>query len=843
MAIKSLASLSTGSTILIPETTGNVEYRVIQQNYNATQNGSGRTLIARGQYIGLSRDNYDDQANEIPWSSGTSNKAYNWVNTTYPTMLDSTFASKIPTTSYCANTSIVDATSGIVQSKFLLPSALELNVTREEGARPYYHIIDDDCQSTKILSQANWIIAFAQNNTPILVRTGHKNTEGNPYRCGWGSIRWFEDGGYYFSAVSRISWTSVSTLAGVPMFTLPGNEWQVNDDGTLYQGPLPPSGFINFPQLAMQTQPMNLQWQESDGATSYTVQRKSNADTDWVTIYTGANASTSETVGAWTSVQYRVSASNADGSSPYTKSPTLNIVPASQLVISGQDGELGTLVNDVPYTVLSDTGNPITLVRTINETNVYSGTVESGFSYTIPIGELPTGNNTIVITATVNTTAGTPFTLTRTWQYIKSPIVFNTSGSIAQLTENQKNVWPITLQEAVNTYSFWGGSLDKAMLRLANSTFYYSTQTAKYTEYTVDMSKVQVGDTVQLPMGGKMHDFLVCSTNYEPTLNTDSTRVLLLDKTMQSGTGQNPMFGSAYTANSQSWQQSDIFVSLNNESTGYVSRFDDDVKANILATNYLAGTTDAGNYSTVGTVSSKIFILSLGELRTSDCTIASSNQYRNQDGTLLSNYSQINDVYKKGNPYEVLTRSYSSSITWSFDNNRANGTPFNFKTREKVTTVGSVLFHPCFTLQTTFNKTFYVDITGAVHPEQEYYAGGSLVSIDGANVPVVKWTEGSYVGTGTTGSSKPCSLSFESRPLYVWIFQQNNQYRAEIDCYALTNSFQKYGYTAYNDASCWSNACYALVDGATVSWYANNNINTHQMNVSGQTYSYFAILA
>ena len=783
------SDMSVGTVFQLNEDGTPANFVVVAQDYYSEQNGTGKTFIVR-------QSPYTTGAwgDAGPYSSSTI--AY-WMQSTYFNKLDTSVRNIIPYARIYIAYSDGEGTS--LSARIFAPGARDLQLGYSFFASNSYTWLRDHGSSS--------------GGMPYFVREN-------------GSSTWQTNGSreYYYK----------------PCFCFNGTSTYLSDSGQIISQPSAPQS-ISLPVLAMQGQPINISWSEVSGVDSYKLERAINGGTDWTQVYSGKNTTFNENAGnTWTSVQYRVSTFVEDVQSTLTLSPTLHVVPASQLVISGQDGELGTLVNDVPYTVLSDTGNPITLVRTINETNVYSGTVESGFSYTIPIGELPTGNNTIVITATVNTTAGTPYTLTRTWQYIKSPMVFNTSGSIAQLTENQKNVWPITLQEAVNTYSFWGGSLDKAMLRLANSTFYYSTQTAKYTEYTVDMSKVQVGDTVQLPMGGKMHDFIVCSTNYEPTLNTDSTRVLLLDKTMQSGTGQNPMFGSAYTANSQSWQQSDIFASLNNESTGYASRFDDDVKANILTTNYLAGTTDAGNYSTVGTVSSKIFILSLGELRTSDCTIASSNQYRNQDGTLLSNYSQINDVYKKGNPYEVLTRSYSSSITWSFDNNRANGTPFNFKTREKVTTFGSVLFHPCFTLPTTFNKTFYVDIAGAVHPEQEYYAGGSLVSIDGANVPVVKWTEGSYTGTGTYGSGNPCSLSFESRPLYVFIFQQNNQYRAEIDCYALTNSFQQYGYTAYDDGSFRSNGCYALVDGATVSWYYSNN--TYQMNISGQTYSYFAIL-
>lgn len=837
MAVKKLSSVPAGTVIKIPETTGNVDYVVLHQNYNSTQNGNGRTLITRSQPFTFNDDDTRGQ-----YGAWTTTWGYNWCNTTYPANIDSSFINNIPTTTYCAQTKLDEKTPqlGLVQSKFFFLGAQEMNLYNLDAN----NIVIETCQSTTAVSGYAYFRSFLDNTYspssgvtysrhPILLRSGFSYYDSDSYAYRTSATTFAEylkqTGINGYTATYSLDWRYQGTGYLFPCFTLPGNEWQVNDDGTLYQGPLPPAGFINFPQLAMQTQPMNLQWQESDGATSYIVQRKSSADTDWVTIYTGANASTSETVGAWTSVQYRVSASNADGSSPYTESPTLNIVPASQLVISGQDGELGTLVNDVPYTVLSDTGNPITLVRTINETNVYSGTVESGFSYTIPIGELPTGNNTIVITATVNTTAGTPYTLTRTWQYIKSPMVFNTSGSIAQLTENQKNIWPITLQEAVNTYSFWGGSLDKAMLRLANSTFYYSTQTAKYTEYTVNMSKVQVGDTVQLPENGIMQDFIVCSLNYEPTLNTSGTRVLLIRKRELYGIG--PVWGE-----NKIWTTSNIYSFYNGE---YLNYFPEDIKTSIGTTSYLAGTNASG---TVGTVSSAVFALSMAELGQYEVTYGT---YKTGEGTALSNdvldiiWNSV--VYKQYDIAQMNLRSYDSGLWYRAQNGFLGDFTRTYGGRN-FDDNGYYCFHPCFTLPTTFNKTFYVDITGAVHPEQEYYAGGSLVSIDGANVPVVKWTEGSYTGTGTYGSGNPCSLSFESRPLYVFIFQQNNQYRAEIDCYALTNSFQNYGYTVYDDSSLRSSGCYASADGATVSWYYYNGI-THQMNLSDQTYNYFAILA
>lgn len=230
-------------------------------------------------------------------------------------------------------------------------------------------------------------------------------------------------------------------------------------------GPTVPVYFsptLTVPSLSMQNQPITVNWTAIDGATSYTLQRKANTDTGWVQVYSGPNLTFTETVGAWTSVQYQVQAVFSSGAGGWATSASIPVVSASALVISGTDEDLGTLTADVPYTVSSDTGNPITLTRTVNGNVVATLTVQSGFAYTIPVMDLPTGSGTIEISASVTATSG-PVSATRTWTYTKTAITFPNSASVGQLNQDGTNIFPATLAEAVRVPTHWGGTLDKAL--------------------------------------------------------------------------------------------------------------------------------------------------------------------------------------------------------------------------------------------------------------------------------------------------------------------------------------------------------------------------------------------
>ena len=133
---------------------------------------------------------------------------------------------------------------------------------------------------------------------------------------------------------------------------------------------------------------------------------------------------------------------------------------ASALVISGQDGDLGTLVNDVPYSISTDTGNQITATITANGAVIFSGNVGNSVADVIPVLDLINGSGTIVIEASVTASSG-PVSAVRTWTYTKTMMTFPNAGSIAELTKDGKVMWPETLAEAVRIPG--GKTLDHVM--------------------------------------------------------------------------------------------------------------------------------------------------------------------------------------------------------------------------------------------------------------------------------------------------------------------------------------------------------------------------------------------
>lgn len=208
------------------------------------------------------------------------------------------------------------------------------------------------------------------------------------------------------------------------------------------------STIINVPPQAMQGNQITVSWTAVDGADSYILERKADTDADWVQVYSGANLTFSEVVGTWTSVQYRVKAGVSGTYGDYTTSASVPVVSASAVVISGSDGNLGTLVNDVSYTVSSNGTNPLTVKEIINGTTARTFTATNGANNKILVVDLPTGTGTIKITASTNPGSGV-VTVTRNWTYTKTAPTFANTGSTAQLQQNGKNIFPLTLLECV----------------------------------------------------------------------------------------------------------------------------------------------------------------------------------------------------------------------------------------------------------------------------------------------------------------------------------------------------------------------------------------------------------
>ena len=228
-------------------------------------------------------------------------------------------------------------------------------------------------------------------------------------------------------------------------------------------------GFTNTPVQIMQGQSVPLSWTQVSGAQSYTLQR--NADGGgWQTVYSGQNTSYQDTAGSWSTVQYQVSFSLTDFTSDYDQTSSFNVIDSAVLAISGTDSSLGTITSNISYTVSSNTGNQISLTRTVNGAQVVTTQADSGFAYSIPIADLPTGTGTIQITASVldNTTSQT-VTATRTWTYYKTPINIPSTGGIAQLTQNGQNIWPTTIADAVQAPVYLGGNLNAALNKLGQA--------------------------------------------------------------------------------------------------------------------------------------------------------------------------------------------------------------------------------------------------------------------------------------------------------------------------------------------------------------------------------------
>ena len=265
-----------------------------------------------------------------------------------------------------------------------------------------------------------------------------------------------------YSTNGGSSWMVAGTTSGTSLsVTLPGGttsvqfrvrakdsngQWGSYTTGSAVSVLLAPT--LTAPSLAMQGQDITLSWTAIEGATSYTLQRKADTDADWVQVYSGTALNFTETVGIWASIQYRVQADFDGVTGDWATSASIPVVSDSALVISGQDGDLGTLVNDVPYTISTDTGNQITVRTTVNGFVILEGTVPSGTAERIPVLDLVHGTGTIVIEASVETDGGT-VSAARIWTYNKAAMTFPNAGSPAQLTKEGENIWPKTLAECV----------------------------------------------------------------------------------------------------------------------------------------------------------------------------------------------------------------------------------------------------------------------------------------------------------------------------------------------------------------------------------------------------------
>lgn len=441
-----LGQVSVGSVVKINENGSPTNYIVVNQGipgnsplYDASCNG---TWLLRQDIPFTS--NFDGYVNNYANSSAKNNM--NAFSNAYdPDIQAKVVNAIIP---YCVGggSSTVNSGSNGVSVKCFLLSAYELGYTDDiypgfpEDGYVLSYFSSAYNQQINAIRKAN----YNGSTTEWWTRSPYTGNSNQVFSVS-------KTGGYK-------SWNSTATAGRRPAVIFP-RSMLVMDDGSLSASVLPPT--LTVPSQAMQGQSIPITWTASANADSYQLQRKADSG-EWETIYTGSDLTFTDTAGSWNTVQYQVAAGLSGEYGEYATSAVIPVISASALVISGSDTDLGTITADIPYTVSSDTGNQITLTRTVNGVQYASATVSSGFAYNIPVMELPTGTGTIVITASVQAASG-PVTATRTWTYTKTAQTFPASAGVGPLAQNGASFLPQTLAECVRTNSFWGGSLSTAL--------------------------------------------------------------------------------------------------------------------------------------------------------------------------------------------------------------------------------------------------------------------------------------------------------------------------------------------------------------------------------------------
>lgn len=577
---------------------------------------------------------------------------------------------------------------------------------------------------------------------------------------------------------------------------------------------------LTVPQMVMQGQQATISWSAIEGADSYTLQRKSSADADWTQVYSGANLSYSETVGTWTSLQYRVQAVFSGSPGGWATSDPIQIVSASALVISGQDGGLGTLVNDVQYSISSDQTSPtIDVTVEVNGGEYASFQATSGQTYKVGVLDLPTGTGSIVITATT-TVSESPVTVTRTWTYGKTAQTFPNTGGVAQLTKEEAVIWPKTLAEAVRAaMNPWGGNLGTALNLLKNAALFNRTKQPKYSEVTIDLSALtktdaQNGKIINLPVNGVMVPHRVVHIgNPDSELYDSSCDGVWV---LRIGNIKN---GKWNESNENTLPNSTIMQTM----SGYLADYDSALQSAIKTVKipYCIGNGSSSVNSGANGLECKVFPLSAKEVGLDE--ILSSAEILPTDGAKL-------DYYLSGDGDEARAkRAFSDSYFLRTPRVGADYTsyvayigPVPAPTISHPSYVGATAEYkniPAFILPTTFSAgPYYVATDGTIHASQEHTEAGDWLDVWGNDIPAVKMETGSYVGTGTYGADNPNELTFPFEPKLVIIMQDTGRSSGRI----------------------WAgNGHWGTLEGNTLSWYESTAAN--QMNTSGSTYYYVAL--
>lgn len=640
------------------------------------------------------------------------------------------------------------------------------------------------------------------------------------------------------NTTGNTTYNFTSMPAGATSIMFRVRAWDMNNQygnyvtGTQSQVHLAPT--LTIPQMVMQGQQATINWSAIEGADSYTLQRKSSADSDWVQVYSGTALTFSETVGTWTSLQYRVQAVFSGTPGGWATSNSIQIVSASALVISGQDGDLGTLTNDVPYSISSDqTSLTIDVTVEVNGGEYTAFQATSGKMYKVGVLDLPTGTGSIVITASAEV-SDSPVTVTRTWTYNKTAQTFPNSGSVTTLTQENKVVYPETLTEAVRTsMTPWGGNLSTALNLLKNAALFNQTKTPKYNEVTVDLSKLtqtdaQNGKIINLPVNGVMTPHRVVHIgNPNPELYDSSCDGVWVQRigNIKSGKWNN--------SNKNTLVNSTIMQTM----SSYLADYDSAVQSAIKTVKipYCAGDGSSSVNSGTNGLECKVFPLSAKEVGLDE--ILSSTEILPTDGAKLDYYLSGNGDEARAkrafsDPYFLRTPRVGADVTSYV----AYIEPTPAPTISFSSYVGATAEYkniPSFILPTTFSAgPYYVATDGTIHDAQEYEEAGTWSDVWGNAIPAIKLETGSYTGTGTYGQNNPNTLTLPFKPKVVFVTRKDS-------FLGTGGAFVGFVWLFGQDTITSHGPTTFTVNENGLSWYSNGASN--QLNVSGVNYVYAAL--
>lgn len=393
---------------------------------------------------------------------------------------------------------------------------------------------------------------------------------------------------------------------------------------------------------------------------------------------------------------------------------------------------------------------------------------------------------------------------------------------------------------------------DEALAKLAGGVLYKVEE--KYTLVSVDLSAKNEGDIVPVQEGDHFAEFYIAKRGYETGLN-GAGRTLLVRKECYDVRQWNNSNVNTYAASTiDNWLNSDYKALLS------------EAFQTAIGTTKIYYTPGNGDHA-LAELERSVFQLSMTEL-------GEATSYNNVEGAALPIAGMLKIAYLNGQAESQWTRSPLTD-----GSSRVNyiGSAGGYGWGYPVDSNGS---RPAFTLPDDFKYSIYQDMDGNYHLNQEYRITltdilGSLITLPSAQLDSsVKIETGSYVGTGTYGSSNPNSLTFGFQPKMIMF----NQYRlptlnyingwnftnpttihdgvsllpkSQIDANYLKNPgiFSKDGLIVFQfDAATTGNhsfICYGSFENNKFIWCCNDDeseyANWAQANFTNYVYNYIAI--